>query len=165
MIRAPEVLVGVPVRAADLAPRPVADRPLDDYAHSRGARGSENLYSGALVHQAEARLKRVEHTAPDSPQGSLVVAAVPDEPGLTLVASADQRLDHLSPLQHFQIAGVELQDVQVVGPEPSEAAFDALGYHLSRPRLGLRIDGMTALGRQEEVVSAMRGDGPYQRLR
>ena len=58
-----------------------------------------------------------------------------------------------------------MQDVQVVGLEPYEAAVDTLGNEPGRPRLGLRVDGMAALGRQEELVSAVRDGGPYQRFR
>ena len=109
--------VGLGVVAGRLlgkAPGRVAQRPLGDHtqAPARGLRQG-GLQAG-LVEQVDRALDAAEAAAGHGPGQCLVLARVGRGADLALGAHAQQCLHHLAGLQRGQLAGMEVDDVDVI---------------------------------------------------
>src|SRR5207244_9587654 len=89
--------------------------------HGQGQRERERL----LLGDVDRGLERVEGPALDRVASGGAVAAVADEAGEPAVARGLERADRVAALEHVESAGVELDQVDVIGPQTLERALDA----------------------------------------
>ncbi len=95
----------------------------------------------------------------------LIVPTVPDEASLASLLRLDQRVDGLAPFQHVQLAGVELDQVHIVGSHPSKAAVYRLLDDIRGPGLvGRPTCDVAALGRQDILVAPVGHSAPDELL-
>src|SRR5262249_38506366 len=137
-----------------VAPGDVGQRALGDHAHLSGNRQRQGPVERVLVRDADRRLERVEAPALDGVARRLAVAAVADVAGEAALSRALERLDRFALLQHGERAAVELDEVDVLGRKPAQAALDA-GQERRAPPGGPRpAAGVPALREQRDLAAA-----------
>lgn len=154
--------VGLVVAAEEGAlvdPGDVGDGAFDDHADAvADAEGQEEV-DGFLVGDVEGGLEGVEACGLDGEAGGGAIAGVADEAGFAGVAGFFDDGEDVALLELFEGAGMDLEEVEVVGLEALEGAVDLAFEHVGVP-VG-EIEGfaiVAALGEEEEVVAAV-GEG------
>src|SRR5207244_3705042 len=110
-----------------------------------------------LIRDADRGLEGVEAPALDLVARRRAVSAVADVARLSPLAGPLQGLDDVTLAQLSLGAAVELDQVDVVGPEAAQTPLDALGQRARPPVRAPVLRGMTAL--REEVVLRAPGRG------
>src|SRR5436853_1393902 len=112
-----------------------------------------------LIRDADRGLEGVEAPALDRVARRRAVSAVADVARLSPLAGPLQGLDDVTLAQLSLGAAVELDQVDVVGPEAAQTPLDALDQRARPPVRAPVLRGMTAL-REEVVLRAPPADGP-----
>src|SRR5262249_8502273 len=117
-----------------------------------------------LIGDADGDLQRVEAAGLDGIASRRAVTAVADVTGETALLCRFERGDRVATAQHLLGAGVQLDEIDGVGPQPLEAALDGLQNARRAPVLVAPAAGMADLREQVELAAAAAHRATDQRL-